>query len=101
MNPDTTEMARKCIRTARICLTNDSTYCSVCLRQKGIITSCAKCGNTSHNSNPTLRSPVSRLHRIISSCKILVLPQLRSPLDQTVSEGCDSFLDIAGECNPC
>jgi hypothetical protein len=87
MNPDIPEMARKRTRTARICLTNDSTYSSVLHITTGYRAIHAECANTPHGSNPTLRLPVSGLRSIIHSRGLLVLRGLGGPTDSSVGLG--------------
>src|SRR5260221_8872950 len=86
MNSNTTEMARKRTRTARICLTNDSTYSSV-LHITEYRAVHAECVNTPHGSNPTLSMPVSGLRCIIHSRGLLVLRGLGGPTDSSVGLG--------------
>lgn len=81
------KMAFRSPRMAHRRLTNGPMCYSLMLDQ-GIKANCARCGNTSHSSNPTLSVPVNGLRFIIQNRETPVLCGFRSPTDSSVGLGC-------------
>jgi hypothetical protein len=73
-------------QNARSRLTNGPT-CYSLLLSENIKTNRAKCANTSHGSNPTLRIPVTGLRSIIPNRGTFVLRGFSGPTDSPVGLG--------------
>lgn len=75
------KMAFRSPRMAHRRLTNGPTCYSLMLDQNDKA-NCARCGNTSHSSNPTLSQPVNGLLRIIQNRETPVLRGFSGPTDR-------------------
>jgi hypothetical protein len=86
MNADVLKNALQSPHNAHSRLTNRPTYYSLMLYQNNKA-NCAKCSSTPHSSDPTLKTPVTGLRRIIQNRGTSVLRGFSGPTDSIVGLG--------------